>query len=267
MRILVTGASSGIGQHLARRLAAQGHEVHGLARSPQKADFATTRCDVSDWAQLQQARDAVAAGWPHLDALICAAAIQGAVGPAMSLDPDAWSRTVRVNLDGTFFTIRAFWMLLRANPRRAKVLCFSGGGATKARPRFSAYAASKTAVVRLVENLAAEWVGVPVDINALAPGAINTAMTSETVRLGPELAGAAEFEAAQRQLAAGGQSIEKVDGLVDFLLSEKSDGLTGRLLSAQWDDWLKLCEQRAMLEQSDIYQLRRILPGERDAKF
>ena len=134
-----------------------------------------------------------------------AAAIQGAIGPAMSADPRLWSQTIRTNLDGTYFTIRAFWPLLQAAPRaEAKIICFSGGGATKARPNFSAYAAAKAGVVRLVENLAAEWTDVPVDINAIAPGAINTAMTEETVRSGPEVVGQAEWESARRRLAEGG---------------------------------------------------------------
>ena len=267
MRIVITGTSSGIGRHLAEQLAAQGHEIWGLARSAQKAAFPTSICDVADWAQVERARDAVAKEWPQVDALICAAAIQGAVGPAMLAEPRAWSDTVRVNLDGTFFTIRAFWDLLRARDRRAKVVCFSGGGATKARANFSAYAASKTGVVRLVENLAAEWAGLPVDVNAIAPGAINTAMTEETVRLGPERAGRAELEAAQRQLESGGQPMAKALGLVEFLLSEKSDGLTGRLLSAQWDDWANLGAHAATVAASEIYQLRRILPEERGVKF
>jgi 3-oxoacyl-[acyl-carrier protein] reductase len=174
---------------------------------------------------------------------------------------------VRVDLDGTYFVLRAFWELLRRSPRRAKVICFSGGGATKARANFSAYASAKTGVVRLVETLAVEWAGLPMDINAIAPGAINTAMTRETVSRGPELSGRAEYEAAQRQLAEGGQSIEKVCALVEFLLSEKSDGITGRLLSAQWDDWAALPAHATRLAESEIYQLRRILPEERGAKF
>jgi 3-oxoacyl-[acyl-carrier protein] reductase len=262
MRIVITGTSSGIGRHLAGQLAAQGHEIWGLARSAQDVAFRTSVCDVADWAQVEKARDAVAQVWPQVDALICAAAIQGAVAPAMQADPQAWSQTVRVNLDGTFYTIRAFWDLLGAGTRRAKIICFSGGGATKARANFSAYAAAKTGVVRLVENLATEWTGQPVDINAIAPGAINTAMTQETVRLGPALAGEAEYAAAQRQLTSGGQSIEKAQGLVEFLLSEKSNGVTGRLLAAQWDNWANLGQHTTTLAPSEVYQLRRILPEE-----
>jgi 3-oxoacyl-[acyl-carrier protein] reductase len=267
MRIVITGSSSGIGQHLAAQLTEAGHEVWGLARSAQNAAFATTICDVSAWAQVEQAAATVARQWPQVDAVICAAAIQGAIGPAMQVDAQKWSETIRVDLDGTYFVIRAFWDLLRQSPRRAKVICFSGGGATKARANFSAYAAAKTGVVRLVETLAAEWSGLPVDINAVAPGAINTAMTRETASLGPEFSGRAEYAAAQRQLAEGGQSIGKAFGLVEFLLSESSDGLTGRLISAQWDDWAGLPAHAARLADSEIYQLRRILPEERGTKF
>ncbi|HSI12982.1 MAG TPA: SDR family oxidoreductase [Chthoniobacter sp.] len=267
MRIVITGTSSGIGRHLAEKLSGAGHEVWGLARSSQNAGFATSACDVSLWSEVENAQTQIAAKWPHVDVVICGAAIQGAIGPAMEVDPQVWSGTVRVDLDGTYFVLRAFWELLRRSPRRAKVICFSGGGATKARPNFSAYAAAKTGVVRLVETLAVEWTGLSVDINAIAPGAINTAMTRETVSRGPELSGRGEFEAAQRQLAEGGQSIEKVWALVEFLLSEKSDGITGRLLSAQWDDWATLPAHAPRLAESEIYQLRRILPEERGAKF
>jgi len=77
---------------------------------------------------------------------------------------------VRTNLDGTFNAIRAFYEALRRNPRRAKIVCFSGGGATRPRPNFSAYGVSKTAVVRLVETVADEERDAPLDINAVAPG-------------------------------------------------------------------------------------------------
>ena len=266
MKIVVAGASRGIGAAVRRQLESHGHEVWSLARNPAESER-STRCDVSVWNDVATARDLVGASWLHVDAVLCVAAIQGAIGPAMAADPAAWSATVRVNLDGTYFVIRAFWELLRCAPRRGKIICFSGGGATKARPNFSAYAASKTGIVRLVETLAEEWKDLPVDINAIAPGAINTAMTGETVRLGPERAGRVEFEAAQRQLESGGQPIEKALGLVEFLLSEKSDGITGRLLSAQWDDWASLGTHTAALAAGEIFQLRRILPAERGEKF
>lgn len=265
MRIVIAGASRGIGRALAQHFRGRGDSVWLLAR---KVDGPfSSRCDVADWAQVEAARQAVAAEWGSVDAVICVAAIQGELGPAMEADPSRWSETVRVNLDGTFFVVRAFWELLRKAERRAKVVCFSGGGATKARANFSAYAASKTAVVRLVENLAAEWVGLPVDINAVAPGAITTDMTRETAARGAEQAGREEYEAARRQLEQGGQSLERAVGLVQWLLSEESDGITGRLLSAQWDAWESLPAHRESLAATDVFQLRRIIAQERSLDF
>ena len=136
-RIVITGSSSGIGRALAERLLARGDEVWGLARRRQP-DFFSSACDVSDPAAVRAAAGDISRDWPHADALICCVGTQGAVGPAMSLDPIEWSRTVRVNLDGTFHAVAALFPLLERAPGRAKILCFSGGGATSPRPRLSA---------------------------------------------------------------------------------------------------------------------------------
>jgi NAD(P)-dependent dehydrogenase (short-subunit alcohol dehydrogenase family) len=273
MNLLLTGSSYGIGRALAEHLLAQGHQVWGLARSDQ-ADFARahagfrfSRCDVADWLQVERAAAAVAAVWPHADGLVTCAGLQGEIGPALSADPVKWSATVRANLEGTYFALRAFQPLLARAPRRAKAVCFSGGGATKARPNFSAYGVAKTGVVRLVETIAEEMRGRPYDINAVAPGAINTRLTDEVIARGPAVAGQAEYDSAVKQKAAGGGSLERALGLVDFLLSAKSDGITGRLLAAPWDPWPKLDTHASALALSDIYTLRRILPEERGKKF
>lgn len=276
MNIVLTGSSSGIGRAIAERLLASGHHVWGLARSDQ-SDFAArhpdrfraTRCDVADWPQVERSAREVAGAWSQLDGLIACAGLQGEVGRALAADPLRWSATVRANLEGTFFTVRAFAPMLAgvAPPRRAKVLCFSGGGATKPRLNFSAYGAAKTGIVRLVETIAEEERTRPFDINAIAPGGINTRLTDEVIALGPEVAGKAEFAAAQRQKASGGASIERVLGLVEWLLSPQSDGITGRLLAAPWDPWPTLEQHAAELADSDIYTLRRIVPEERGKKW
>ena len=273
MHLLITGTSTGIGRSLAEHLAARGHQVWGLARSDQSArvaqlaggagGFCATRCDVADWPQVAAAAQAVAAVWPALDGIICCAGLQGAIGPAVTADPPQWSATVRANLDGTYYAIRAFHELLRRAPRRGKIICFSGGGATKPRPNFSAYGVAKTGIVRLVETLAEELREQPVDVNAVAPGPIHTRLTDEVVALGPAVVGETEYQAALKQTAAGGADMRKVTGLVEFLLSPASDGISGRLLSAPWDPWPELGGQVAALAQSDLYTLRRIVPADR----
>jgi len=205
----------------------------------------------------------VAKVWSHVDGLITCAGLQGEIGRALSADPARWSDTIRANLDGTFYAVRGFDELLARTTARAKVICFSGGGATKPRVRFSAYGVAKTAVVRLVETIAEEERGRAYDINAIAPGAINTRLTDEVIALGPKVVGEAEFAAAEKQKATGGASLEKALGLVEWLLSSASDGISGRLLAAPWDPWATLATHAKELAGTDIYTLRRIIPEER----
>ncbi len=274
LHVVLTGSSTGIGRALAARLLARGHRVWGLARGDQ-ADFAAahpgafrfSRCDVADPAAVARAAAEVAAAWPHADALVCAAGLQGEIGRTLAADPVRWSATVRANLDGTFYSLRAFDPLLArvTAPRRAKVVCFSGGGATKPRLNFSAYGVAKTGVVRLVETIAEEERGRPYDINALAPGAINTRLTDEVLALGPAVVGPAEFAAAQKQKAAGDAGLARALDCVEWLLSPASDGISGRLIAAPWDPWPTLAP--ADLAGTDIFTLRRILPEERGKKL
>ncbi len=258
MKILITGASSGIGAALSRHLAAAGHEVWGWARRAEKISGLATPVDVSDWGQVQAAARHVAAKWDSCDAVICAAGIQGAVGPAMACDPHAWAQTVEVNLNGTYFTLRGLYPLLKRSSVRAKAVCFSGGGATAPRENFSAYGAAKTGVVRLVETLSREWKALPIDINSVAPGALSTAMTDEVLRLGPQVVGEADYQAAIKTRSQGQAGFEKLFGLVDFLLSSRSDGLSGKLLSAPWDPWATMETEIPALMDSELYTLRRV---------
>jgi NAD(P)-dependent dehydrogenase (short-subunit alcohol dehydrogenase family) len=276
MKIVLTGSSTGIGRALAARLLGRGHQVWGLARSDQSeltakhpGVFRASRCDVADWAQMERIATDIAAVWPHLDGLITCAGLHGEVGPTLATDPGKWSATVRANLDGTYFAIRAFAPLLARPPHRGKIVCFSGGGATKPRPNFSAYGVAKTAIVRLVETIAAELAekGDLVDINALAPGAINTRLTDEVLALGPAVVGTAEYAAAQQQKASGGNSLEKALDCVEWLLSPASDGISGRLIAAPWDPWPTLGARTRDLAATDIFTLRRIVPEDRGRKW
>lgn len=274
MNLLITGSSSGIGLALTHHLLDRGHQVWGLARSDQPSvgasapdRFRSSRADVSDWSQVAAAAEAVGRDWPHLDGLVLCAGIQGEISPALTGNPENWSRTVRANLDGTYFPLRAFHPLLQQASRRAKVVCFSGGGGTKARVNFSAYGVAKTGILRLVETVAAESKDTPLDINAIAPGAINTRLTDEVIALGPAVVGQAEYDTAIRQKGSSSNALEKTIGLVDWLLSPESDGISGRLLAAVWDPWAGLGRHSAALAKSDVYTLRRILPEERSLDF
>jgi 3-oxoacyl-[acyl-carrier protein] reductase len=139
----------------------------------------------------------------------------------------------------------------------------SGGGATKPLPFLSAYAASKAGLVRFGETLAEEVKEFGIDVNLVAPGALNTRLLDEVLEAGPERVGEAFYNAALKQRDAGGTPLEYGANLCVHLASGASDGVSGRLISAQWDPWLRIGELKDELMGSDIYTLRRIVPNER----
>lgn len=268
MKIIIAGASSGIGHYLANSLVEEGHEVWGLSRrllgNPGK--YRASQCDVTNWDSLKEIAHEVETEWKSADALISCTGIQGAVGPTMSLNPKDWCETVHQNIDGVFYTLHTFYPLLMKSQGRSKVICFSGGGATAPRVNFTAYGIAKAALVRLTETLAEEWKDAPIDINAIAPGAIRTRLTEEVIQLGPEVVGSKEYEQALKVMETGGGSLEKVQELVQFLLSADSDGVSGKLIAAQWDPWKKIPElaldSKSDFNSSETYTLRRVVPKE-----
>lgn len=175
---------------------------------------------------------------------------------------DDWVDAVRVNLFGTALMCRAIIPVLRRRGH-GKIINLSGGGATQPLPRISAYAASKAAVVRLTETLALELHDARVDVNAIAPGALNTRLLDEILAAGPEKVGPELYERSIEQQEKGGTPLETGAALAVFLASAQSDGISGRLLSAVWDDWRNLSRWREKLARSDVYTLRRIVPEDR----
>jgi len=107
-----------------------------------------------------------------------------------------------------------------------KIINISGGGATGPRPDFSAYAAAKCALVRLTETLAEELKADHIDVNAVAPGAMNTRMLEQLLAAGPQAA-SREYADALRRRREGGTPPEKAAALVALLASSLTDGITG----------------------------------------
>jgi NAD(P)-dependent dehydrogenase (short-subunit alcohol dehydrogenase family) len=257
MKILISGASSGIGLYLSQQLT--GEEIWGISRRPVPTKGARhSICDVTDWLQVEALAAELHQEWNKLDAIIHCAGTQGEIGPAMEVDPIRWVETVQQNIAGAYFLLRAIFPVLALGAEsRPRVILFSGGGASQPRPNFSAYGCAKTALVRLTEQLATEWGPSGPAINIVAPGAINTAMTEEVLRLGPDKVGSAEFERAQKQLSTGGGDPVRLLTLIRFLLSPAAEMVSGRFISAQWDS---VDDVLAVTQSSDkqLFTLRRV---------
>jgi 3-oxoacyl-[acyl-carrier protein] reductase len=198
----------------------------------------------------------------RLDILVCNAGVYGPIGLLDEIDWSEWTTAVEINLHGTVFCCRAALPIMRRQGA-GKIITLSGGGATQPLPRISAYAASKAAVVRFTETLAVELEGTGIEVNAVAPGALNTRLLDEVLDAGPQRVGQAFYGRAQQQKLAGGTPLEQGAELIAFLASSEADGISGRLLSAVWDDWRALPGHRERLAASDVYTLRRIVPSDR----
>ena len=187
-----------------------------------------------------------------------AAGIYGPIGPVSSIDPKEWEKTLAINLVGTFLMSRMVIPLMRSSAR-GKIIHFGGGG-EGALPNFSAYVASKGAVARFTETLAAEVKKLNIDVNAVLPGAVNTAFVDQLLAAGREKVGEEMYKKSLKQKKEGGVSPQKAAALCVFLASHRSDGISGKTFSAVWDEYEKIPDHLNEVMQSDVYTYRRIKP-------
>jgi len=267
---IITGAGRGIGKAIALAFAREGADVVVVSRTlPQIAETAAqikglVRCALAirgDIAEKEDVDNAVTLAikeFGKVDILVNNAGIQGPIGPMVENNIDHWMKALHINLVGTYLCTRAVLPIMIEH-HQGKIVNLSGGGATSPRPYFSAYAASKAAVVRLTETVAEEVKEFNIQVNAIAPGAVNTKMLEEVLAAG-KAAGEKASAEAKRQLETGGTSPERVAALAVFLASDESDGLTGRLISAVWDDWEGMRDRIPEIMSSALYTLRRISP-------
>jgi Short-chain alcohol dehydrogenase of unknown specificity len=274
---LVTGANQGLGFAIARAYVDQGASVVMCARGAAQLEAARDElasragrqqrvlacvADVSRRDDVERLAALACEGFPDLQILVNNAGVYGPIGLIEDVDMDEWVRAIEVNLIGSVLVARALLPHLKRR-RYGKIIQLSGGGATSPLPRLSAYAASKAAVVRFAESLALEVKDEGIDVNAIAPGALNTRMMRELLAAGPAAVGEAFFARMKRIADEGGTSLETGAALAVFLASAESDGITGKLLSAVWDPWETLPAHRGDLERTDVYTLRRIVPSDR----
>jgi 3-oxoacyl-[acyl-carrier protein] reductase len=236
-----------------------------LARSESEIDLAKLeieqaggaamrlRADVRQPDEMAHAVERMRSAFGGLDVLICAAGIQGPIGPFLSAKPRAWNETIETNLIGVANSCRAALPSMMEK-RSGKVILISGGGSAYSRPNFTAYGSAKTAVVRFGETLADEVRDFNVQVNTIAPGAAYSHMTDEILHAGEDRAGAKEIEDAERVRITGGVSADKQIALALFLASERSNHISGKLIHVN-DEW-KRYELESM--RPDLFTLRRV---------
>ena len=190
-----------------------------------------------------------------------AAGIYGPKGILEENDPALWKKTIEVNLLGTVYMC-ALVLPLMKRKKFGRIINFSGGGDGPF-PYFTAYSSSKGAVVRFTESLAAEVKDFGIMVNAVTPGAVNTKLTEEVLKAGPQKVGKEFYKRSLEQKKSGGVPPGKAAELILFLASKQARFISGKVLSAVRDDWKDSPKHRKEIEQSDIYNFRRIKPIDR----
>lgn len=245
-------------------LAGAGARVGLLSRSPAELHAAKLEiehaggratalpADVRQFEQVSGAVEALRLTSGPVSVLIAAAGLQGPIGPFAQSDPAEWRDTLETNILGVMNSIRAVLPGMIEN-RSGKIIVITGGGAAAARPNFAPYAASKAAIVRLVESVAGEVDGANIQINSFGPGGSYTSMTDEILHAG-NLAGDHEAEDARQVRLSGGVPAERQIAAILFLASDRSNHINGKMLHV--NDDLKRLEQGSL--RPDTYTLRRL---------
>ncbi len=266
---LVTGAGRGLGRAVAVALAQEGARLAVASRTVSElcetlrliakySDSIAIPTDVGDAEQVRCLLERTVQHHGKLDTVVNAAGILGPIGPLWNCDLNRWRDAMNVNLFGTLYVCHAAVPhLIKA--ARGKIINFAGGGAATPRANFTAYSASKAALVRMTETLAQELRPHRIDVNAIAPGLVNTRMLDEIEHAGQAAGAEADAVAALRNGTIPGASPELAGELAVFLASSESDGLTGKLISAPHDDWRKWNRERIdELTATQWFTLRRL---------
>jgi len=264
---LVVGASGAIGRAVAEKLYHEGACVALTSHSQKKGailGFSHTKdsrlaafmLDVRRPTQVESVVAGVVRRFGPIHILVNCSGVLGPVGAAHLVSRAAWRKALEINLLGGFYLVHAVLPSM-VSLGGGKIIYFSGGGAAYGRPYFTAYSASKAALVRFTESLSSELFDKNIQVNAIAPGPVESRMWDE-LRAAGDAGGPQALEELKKMAATGGVPAERAAALVLFLASSRSNGLTGRLISAVHDKWEDLEPRIPDIMSSDAGTLRRV---------
>ena len=241
-RVLVTAGAGGIGECLARTFSREGSRVHICDTNAQaleqmltanRGTITGTIADVSDPEAVDRLFDDVRSELGGLDVLINNAGIEGPIGPVEDIPPEAWRKTIAVNLDGQFLCARSAVPLLKS-AGGGSIINMSSTAGLGGCPNRSPYVASKWAIIGLTKTLAMELGIFGIRVNAICPGSVEGERIRRVMKADAEALGKS-LEEVQANYVAGNSmrtliQPEEIASLVRFLCAETSTHITGQAL-------------------------------------
>ncbi|MCK4904571.1 MAG: SDR family oxidoreductase, partial [Candidatus Marinimicrobia bacterium] len=267
---IITGGSRGIGKAIAERFAQEGcnlmlasrtkSELEKTAASIKKqfsVKISSYPTDIGYENEVASLIQKTIAEFGKIDILINNAAIVGPTGEISQINGQEFFNTLKNNVGGTVYCTKAVIPHMKSQ-KQGCIINLSGGGGLYPLPYYDAYSASKAAIVRLTENFALELEKFNIYVTAISPGAVNTKMFDEQLKTEKKSIGEKNWQTLQDRLVSGGDSIDKVSELALFIACQNRKELNGRVISAIWDNWENISNQKEQIIDTDIFQMRRI---------
>jgi NAD(P)-dependent dehydrogenase (short-subunit alcohol dehydrogenase family) len=265
---LVTGGGRGIGRVIASSLAIAGASVAVMARTSKEVELTAAlldaagaiamplTADVTDMRAVEYAVERIERWLGPIDLLVNNAGTSGPMAPLWEVDADDWMRTMDVNLRGTFVCTRVVLPSMIAR-RQGRIINLASRAGVHRWPLVSAYAVSKSAVIKFTENLAVETRPYGVAAFAVHPGTVSAGMTTALLNADPPTDSSAGRVANWfRQQFADGRGVppERAGDLVLTLASGRADALSGRYVTA-YDDVEELIRRADEIQRNDLRTL------------
>ncbi|MBS3112370.1 SDR family oxidoreductase [Candidatus Woesearchaeota archaeon] len=276
--IIITGGSGGIGKIISHKFLQLGDLVTLISRNIEhlkntKEEFSKysksihiLQADVSNHTHFSKIESFINSKLnKKVDVLINAAGVYGPIGRLETTKANEWEETFKINVYGTVNMCRLIIPFMKKS-NNGTIINFSGGGDGPF-PNFTSYSASKGAIIRFTESLASELIEFGITVNAIAPGAVNTQLLDKVLKTSPDKVGKEFYEKSLIQKSSGGASPEKTAELIALLASGYFGKLSGKILSSIHDDFQKIKTNSSQIINSDIYNLRRIKPTDKDFKW
>lgn len=238
---LITGAGSGIGKATAVLLAKEGAKIAALGRTEDELNKVIAQiqqaggeaipvlADISETEEMQQAVQQVINQWGRLDIVFANAGINGVWAPIEELEPEEWDKTIKVNLRGTFLTVKYAVPYLKKQGGSVIITSSVNGTRMFSNSGATAYSCTKAAQVAFTKMVALELAKHRIRVNVICPGAIETNINESTERRDLEQAREpVEYPEGKIPLTDGKPgSSEQVANLVLFLASDASNLISG----------------------------------------